>query len=93
MPREPLPRDAESDGRTHVSVRDARATIADLLNRASYGSERIVVERHGKPIAAIVCVEDLEFLEKVDDDVDRKMLADLDRGKRKPLRARRVRRR
>ena len=67
------------DGRTHVSVRDSRKQIADLLNRAAYGVERIVVERHGKPIAAIVCIEDLEFLESADRNADRRMLDDLDR--------------
>ena len=67
------------DGRTHVSVREARKQIADLLNRAAYGVERFVVERHGKPIAAIVCVEDLEFLEAADRASDRRMLEDLDR--------------
>lgn len=68
--------DEHADGRTHVSVREARAQIADLLNRAAYGVERIVVERHGKPIAAIVCVEDLEYLERADRALDGQMLAE-----------------
>ena len=44
----------------------ARAEFADLVNRVVYGSERIVVTRHGKPIAAIVPAEDLARLEELD---------------------------
>jgi len=77
------------DGRTHVSVREARKRIAEWLNRAAYGVERIVVERHGKPIAAIVCVEDLEYLEGADRALDKKMLASIDREKAARKRRRR----
>jgi prevent-host-death family protein len=83
MPSYPL------DGRTHVSVREARKRIAELLNRAAYGVERIVVERHGKPIAAIVCVEDLEHLEAADHALDQETLAKLDREKSASRRRRR----
>ena len=44
----------------------ARAEFADLVNRVVYGSERIVVTRHGKPIAAIIPAEDLARLEELD---------------------------
>ncbi len=36
--------------------------ISELMNRVSYGGERIVLTRHGKPIAAIVGIKDLERL-------------------------------
>lgn len=80
---------ADLDGLTRVPVREARRSIAELLNRAAYGVERIVVVRHGKPIAAIVCVEDLEFLERADRGTDRRLLADA--GRARPSRARTVR--
>lgn len=67
------------DGLTRVPVREARRRFAELLGRASHGTERIVVERHGKPIAAIVCVEDLEYLEAADSALDAKMLRRLRR--------------
>jgi len=78
--------DPRLDGLTRVSVRDARRMFADLINRAAYGVERIVVERHGKPIAAIVCVEDLDHLEAQDAALDAKMLQAL-RTKRRKARA------
>lgn len=67
------------DGLTRVPVREARRRFAELLRRAAQGSERIVVERHGKPVAAIVCVEDLDYLEAADSVLDAKMLRSLRR--------------
>jgi len=81
--------DRPLDGRTRVSVREARKNIAEWLNRAAYGVERIVVERHGKPIAAIVCVEDLEHLEGADRASDERTIADLVRSKAARVRRRR----
>ncbi|WP_306211865.1 type II toxin-antitoxin system Phd/YefM family antitoxin [Actinoplanes sp. RD1] len=49
-----------------VPVTQARAEFADLINRASYGGERIVIARHGKPIAALISAADLERLERLD---------------------------
>ncbi|MFI5938417.1 type II toxin-antitoxin system Phd/YefM family antitoxin [Actinoplanes sp. NPDC051494] len=49
-----------------VPVTQARAEFADLVNRAAYGTERIVVTRHGKPIAALISAADLERLRALD---------------------------
>lgn len=49
-----------------IPVTQARAALADLINRAVYGGERVVVTRHGKPIAALVSAADLERLEAID---------------------------
>lgn len=54
----------------HVSVSDARETFAELVNRAAYGHERVLVSRRGKPIAAIVPIEDVEYLERIEDEFD-----------------------
>jgi len=81
--------DPRPDGLTRVSVREARRAFADLINRAAYGVERIVVERHGVPIAAIVCVEDLEHLEAQDTELDAKTLRSLRSKRRKPRAAHR----
>jgi prevent-host-death family protein len=50
-----------------VPVTQARAEFADLVNRVVYGGERIVVTRHGKPIAALVSAADLDLLERLAD--------------------------
>lgn len=50
-----------------VSTTQARANFQDLINRVKYGGERIVIEKHGEPVVAIVRVEDLERLEALED--------------------------
>jgi prevent-host-death family protein len=49
-----------------VQVSEARQRLPDLLNRVYQGKTRIVVERSGIPIAAIVSVDELQQLESFD---------------------------
>lgn len=42
-----------------------RANCAELLSRVAFGGKRLVVSRHGHPIAAVVPLEDLERLVEV----------------------------
>lgn len=53
-----------------IPVTQARAELADLINRVVYGGERVVVTRHGKPIVALVSAADLRRLEEEWDDKD-----------------------
>ncbi|MBT2376852.1 prevent-host-death protein [Streptomyces sp. CB00316] len=53
-----------------IPVTQARAELADLINRVVYGGERVVVTRHGKPLVALVSAADLERLEGLDGDGD-----------------------
>ncbi|WP_137990731.1 type II toxin-antitoxin system Phd/YefM family antitoxin [Streptomyces vilmorinianum] len=46
-----------------IPVTQARAELADLINRVVYGNERVVVTRHGKPLVALVSAADLARLE------------------------------
>jgi prevent-host-death family protein len=43
----------------------AKDTFGDTVNRAAYGKERIILTRRGKPVAAIVPLEDLELLDEL----------------------------
>ena len=54
----------------HVSVSEARETFADLINRVAYRNERVLVTRRGRPIAAIVPIEQVEALERMEDEFD-----------------------
>ncbi|MFG2191813.1 type II toxin-antitoxin system Phd/YefM family antitoxin [Streptomyces sp. NPDC048639] len=49
-----------------IPVTQARAELADLINRVVYGGERVVVTRHGKPLVALVSAADLQRLEEPD---------------------------
>jgi prevent-host-death family protein len=41
--------------------------LADPVRRAEVGKERVVVRRRGKAVAAVVPMEDLRFLERLED--------------------------
>ncbi|MFE9926579.1 type II toxin-antitoxin system Phd/YefM family antitoxin [Streptomyces sp. NPDC005774] len=48
-----------------IPVTQARAELADLINRVVYGGERVVVTRHGKPLVALVSADDLRRLDQL----------------------------
>ena len=50
-----------------IAVIDARKDLADVLNRAAYGKERVVLTRRGKDVAAIVPMDDLNILDAIED--------------------------
>jgi prevent-host-death family protein len=39
--------------------------------RSAYGHERVLVARRGRPVAAIVPIDDVEFIERIEDELDR----------------------
>ncbi len=51
-------------------ISEARGEFSTTINRVAYGGERVVLTRHGKRVAAVVPVEDLELLESLEDAVD-----------------------
>jgi len=50
---------------TTVTSEEVRDGLGELIDRVRYRRERMKVTRRGKPVAALVSVEDLEFLEQV----------------------------
>ena len=55
---------------SRIAVVDARKDLADIVNRAAYGKERVVLTRRGKDVAAIVPMDDLDVLEAIEDRMD-----------------------
>ena len=53
-----------------ISTADARKDFADIINQVSYGSEQIILTRRGKEVAAIISVEELKFLQQIEDKLD-----------------------
>ena len=45
-----------------VSAREARNKFADIMGSVRYGGEEIIVERSGRPIAALIPVDTYEKL-------------------------------
>ena len=63
-----------------LDLTQARARFAESVNRVTYRGERILIQKHGRPVAALVPVEDLALIRQLEDRVDledaRKALAE-----------------
>ena len=55
---------------TTLSIAEARNGLAEAINRVSYGGERVIFARRGKPVAALVSPDDLALLQQIEDDED-----------------------
>ena len=53
-----------------VACAEAKESFDDLLARATKHKERVVLTRRGRPVAALVPIADLEFLEAIEDRLD-----------------------
>jgi prevent-host-death family protein len=51
-------------------ISEAREAFSTTVNRVAFGGERIVLTRHGRQVAAVVPIADLELLEQLEDAVD-----------------------
>ena len=49
---------------TAASAAQAKAHLSDLMAQVAQGGEHYVIERRGKPLAALISVDDLERLEQ-----------------------------
>jgi prevent-host-death family protein len=54
-----------------VTCDELRRTAIDLVRRVHDDGQRIIVTRDGKPVAAIVSIEDLELLVAIEERHDR----------------------
>ena len=53
-----------------LTVSKAREMFAETVNRVAYTKERVMVERRGKAVVAMVPVEDVELLQALEDRMD-----------------------
>lgn len=74
----------------HIPVSEFKNEIAETLNRVAYAGERVLLQRHGKNVAALVSIKELEILEDIEqmeDEIDLKKalkaLKDIKSGKDK----------
>ena len=56
--------------RASLSSAEARERFDEILKRAVNDKQRVILTRRGKPIAALVPFEDVEFLKAVEDWLD-----------------------
>jgi len=50
---------------TSINTVDAKEELTEIVNRVAHNKERIILTRREKEIAAIVPIEDLKFLESL----------------------------
>lgn len=50
-------------------VSEARDRLGEIINKTAFGKERCILLRHGKPLVAIVPIEDLQKIESSNTDV------------------------
>ena len=51
---------------TVVPFSDARSCLTDIVNEVAYAGKRVILTRKGKKLAAIVSLEDLAALERME---------------------------
>ena len=74
---------------TKLAASKVRDSFADTINRVAYRRERIVLRRRGKDLVAIVPMEDLALIERLEDEIDvrraRQALGQTKKRGKKPL--------
>ena len=53
-----------------ISTADARKNFADVVNTVAYGKEPIILTRRGQEVAALISIEELQLLQKIEDHID-----------------------
>ncbi len=74
---------------TRMAASKARQEFSETLNQVAYKGKRILLHRRGRDVAALVPVEDLALIEKLEDRIDledaKKILAKIKRGREKTI--------
>ncbi len=53
-----------------ISTAEARKKLSEMINKVAYGYESYVLTRRGDRIAALISIEELELLQKIEDIID-----------------------
>ena len=69
------------------NMAEVRQNLSEVVSRAAFGGERIVIGRRERDLAAIVSMTDLELLERLEDRIDLREArkAEKERGPNLPL--------
>ena len=74
-----------------LTTTEAREVLAELVSRAAFANERVILTRHGKELAVLVSISDLEQLESLGErGIGRKKPLTADERKRAVSRGRRA---
>ncbi len=53
-----------------ITTAEARKNFANIVNTVAYGKEPVVLTRRGHEIAALISMEELRLLQKIEDHID-----------------------
>ena len=53
-----------------IGVSDARDHLSEVVDRARYTQERVVLTKRGREVGAIISIDDLRLLEMLEDQLD-----------------------
>jgi PHD/YefM family antitoxin component YafN of YafNO toxin-antitoxin module len=56
-----------------ISTSVARQKFSEILSKAEFAGERTILHRRKKPVAAVVPIEDLELIERYEDELDARL--------------------
>jgi prevent-host-death family protein len=59
---------------TTITATQLRNVIGSILNQVQFKGERIILQRQGKPAAALIPIEDLRLLEELEDRTDSELI-------------------
>ncbi|MBE9487371.1 MAG: type II toxin-antitoxin system Phd/YefM family antitoxin [Chloroflexi bacterium] len=53
-----------------MGVSDARDHLSEVVDRARYTHDRVILTKRGREVGAIISIEDLKLLEMLEDQLD-----------------------
>jgi antitoxin Phd len=53
-----------------VSTAEARKKLSEIVNKVAYGKEPVILTRRGEEIAALISMEELVFLQLIEERID-----------------------
>lgn len=62
---------------THATAADVRSEIGAMLESVAGNGERIVIQRDGQDVAALVSIDDLAALRELEDQIDREEIREV----------------
>ena len=76
LPRKQIVEPPRRLGDDDISLAELRAKLGDLVSRVSYKHDRVVITKHGKPVAALISASDMEKFQELEDWNDIQALRD-----------------
>jgi prevent-host-death family protein len=58
-----------------LNTTEARLQFADIVERAQFKKERVIISKRGKEVVAVISVEDLRLLEELEAQEDQEDIA------------------